>query len=362
MKIITMLLFSTLGSDSNEEKRICELCSGFSYELFKFDRRYKLRMFFTLVRMIRTVRPRVVVMEGTGLAGGIALILSRWLYRTKYVVSSGDAVGPWVGAHYRLLEPLFTWYEKRLFANASGVIGWTPYIVGRALTFGTPRGVTAAGWAPFPMSENGRASSRQRIRKRLKIPDGAIVIGIAGSLAWSTRHKFCYGWDIVEAVSSLARRDVYALIVGDGTGKEKLVELARGKGCDRVIFAGKVTQSEVAEYLCAMDIGSLPQTVDAVGSFRYTTKISEYVNCRLPMVTSQIPMSYDLDDGWIWRIPGNSPWSARSRKALKAFLEGVSVNEVAVKKSFIPEYCAPFDLQAQRRRVTAFLEDVLDCE
>jgi len=41
--------------------------------------------------------------------------------------------------------------------------------------------------------------------------------------------------------------------------------------------------------------------VDRTGGFRFTTKVSEYLDAGLPVVTSQIPMGYDLNGGWAWR-------------------------------------------------------------
>ena len=45
----------------------------------------------------------------------------------------------------------------------------------------------------------------------------------------------------------------------------------------------------MGEFLAAFDLASLPQSVDRVGSFRYSTKLSEYLAAGLPIVTSQIP-------------------------------------------------------------------------
>ena len=95
-------------------------------------------MFRRLLLEMWRIRPDLVVMEGTGLAGGAALILARAVFGQRYLVSSGDAVGPWVGTRSRLLGPVFGLYERVLCRLAAGFIGWTPYLVGRALTFGTP--------------------------------------------------------------------------------------------------------------------------------------------------------------------------------------------------------------------------------
>ena len=54
---------------------------------------------------------------------------------------------------------------------------------------------------------------------------------------------------------------------------------------------------EVVDYLAAFDLASLPQSVDRVGSFRYSTKLCEYLAVGLPIITGQIPAAYDLDAG-----------------------------------------------------------------
>ena len=135
-----VLAFSTLGHGSNDEARIRDLLRDVGCEPFLFDRARKLRMFRRLLLEMGRIRPDLVVMEGTGLAGGAALILARAVFGQRYLVSSGDAVGPWVGTRSRLLGPVFGLYERVLCRLAAGFIGWTPYLVGRALTFGTPRG------------------------------------------------------------------------------------------------------------------------------------------------------------------------------------------------------------------------------
>ena len=63
--------------------------------------------------------------------------------------------------------------------------------------------------------------------------------------------------------------------------------------------------------MAAFDVGALPQSTDGVGSFRYTTKLSEYAAARLPVITSRIPAAYDLGCEWMWRLPGRGPGRKR---------------------------------------------------
>ena len=308
-----ILTFATQGHGGNEEARILELLRSLNPELFPYDRSRKLRMSWMLLRTIRRTRPELVVMEGTGLAGGAALILARLFFGRRYVASSGDAVGPWIGGRLRLLGPPFALYERILCRLASGFIGWTPYLAGRALTFGAPHAMTAAGWAPFTRTPEERAADRTRMRAALGITPDRLVVGIAGTLARSRRYGYCYGWELVEAARLVRRSDVTFLVIGDGNGRAHLEARAAGLPAGRVLFTGRVPQADLPGYYAAMDIGSLPQSVDRVGSFRYTTKLSEYIAFGLPVITGRIPLAYDLDGGWLWRLPGN-PWEPPVRR------------------------------------------------
>jgi glycosyltransferase involved in cell wall biosynthesis len=337
-----ILAFATQGAGGNDEARLRALLGNFRCDFFSFDRAHKAAAFRGLVRAIARGRYDLAVMEGTGIAGGAALLVGR-LMGQRYAVSSGDAVAPFIAAKQPALGWLFGLYERLLYRMAAGFIGWSPYLTGRALTFGVKRAATAAGWA-----ENGAAVGVR--------PPGALVIGIVGSLDWNGRVGYCYGLELVRALSFVKRKDVSVLIVGGGSG---LAELKRIAG-ERVVFAGAVPREEVPGYLAAMDIASLPQSCDGVGSFRYTTKLSEYIAAGLPIVTGQLPLAYDLDDGWMWRLPGDAPWDERYARALAALIDRMTPEELAAKRAAVPVGCAVFDRARQVARVTELIRDILE--
>jgi glycosyltransferase involved in cell wall biosynthesis len=125
----------------------------------------------------------------------------------------------------------------------------------------------------------------------LNIPQNAIVFGLLGSLVWTESRRYCYGLELVQAARTLTREDVYVLIVGDGSGRGRLEQLAGEQLGGRILLPGPCTLAEVPAYLAAMDLGSLPQSLDPVGALRYTTKIAEYVSAGLPLITGQLPRS-----------------------------------------------------------------------
>jgi hypothetical protein len=346
--------FATQGTGSNDEARLTYLMAELEAELLPFSHARKLSSMAGLLRHLARSRPDVVVMEGTGFAGGLALILARALFRIRYVVSSGDAVAPFVGLIAPPLRPIAALYERALYRGSAGFIGWTPYLVGRALTLGAPCGVTAAGWPPGGPADGDAHAARERFG----IPADALVFGIVGSLAWNRHAGYCYGLELVRAIRRVDRPDVRVLVVGDGSGRSRLEQEAGEDLGTRVVLAGAVARDEVPAALAAMDVASLPQTVDGVGSFRYTTKLSEYLAARRPVVTSRIPAAYDLDGGWLWRLPGEKPWDDPYVQALAELMERVSAEEIAERCERMPVPGEPFDGEAQRRRVTAFIRDV----
>jgi hypothetical protein len=346
---------STKGTNSTDEARIRRLLQPLGVRVWPFDRSNKLRSGVRFLRDVARHRPALVILEGTGFGGGIPLMVARILGRTRYLVSSGDAIAPILALRSRLVYPVALAYEVLLYRLSSGFIGWTPYLAGRALTFGAPRAITAENWSLAADQPGDRSAARER----LGIPHGATVFGIVGSLVWTPRRDYCYGKELVAALRHCTRSDVRVLIVGDGTGYAELQKMLTEHPDHRVILTGAVPLEKVPLMLSAMDVASLPQSMDAVGMFRYTTKLSEYVAAGLPVVTGQLPFAYDLDEGWLWRLPGSAPWDDRYARAFGELMDEVTRSDIVERASHAAAGARRFDGPAQQRRVTAFVTDIL---
>jgi glycosyltransferase involved in cell wall biosynthesis len=217
--------------------------------------------------------------------------------------------------------------------------------------------MTAANWGP---PQTSSAEDRAAVRQELGIPSDAIVFGLVGSLNWSDRAGYCYGLELARAITRTGRRDVHVVLVGDGSGLARLEAEVGAERGGRAHFTGRVPREQLGRYFAAMDVASLPQSVDGVGAFRYTTKLSEYLEAGLPVVTGQLPFAYDLGGDWLWRLPGDAPWTDTYVDALAALMTAVDAAEVQRRRAAVPRELSLFDEQDQRRRVTAFLGDLLE--
>jgi glycosyltransferase involved in cell wall biosynthesis len=352
-----ILALATKGSGTNEEMRLRTLLSRLPVEFVPFDKSNKRRSAMTLLKTLWHRRPKLVVMEGTGVAGGAPILIARLLLGVRYVVSSGDAVAPFVGSIYPILQPAFAVYERLLCRLCCGFIGWTPYLAGRALTLGARRAITAAGWG-LPADPAHAAAARARLRSRLGINDETLVFGLLGSLVWNDRLGYCYGAELVRAALRLSpSRRVAVIVVGGGSGLDRLREMAGNRLGQDIFLLSEVPGVEVMDHMAAFDVASLPQSVDGVGSFRYTTKLSEYLAAGLPIVTGRIPMAYDLDDGWLWRLAGCTPWDDEYIQQLSNLMARADHDEIARKRRAIPSHLPEFDRDRQIDRVTDFIRD-----
>jgi glycosyltransferase involved in cell wall biosynthesis len=91
-----------------------------------------------------------------------------------------------------------------------------------------------------------------RFRKRMKIADGALVIGHVGRLALEKNLGY-----LAEGVALYLKKDANAcfLVVGDGPWREQMKEVFQQHGvADRLLFAGKRTGRVLREAYRAMDI------------------------------------------------------------------------------------------------------------
>ena len=299
----------------------------------------------------------LVYLESTGISGGLPLLRSKH----RYIVSSGDPVA----GFFRVTEGplqgmLFGAYEKQLYRRSAGFVGWTPYLAGRALELGAPRAVTVEGAVALDKFPLASPDERRAAREKLGIPADHLVCGVVGSIRWSERQSYCYGLELIETLKRLKRLDVTMLIVGDGNGKAKLEERVPEALKSRAVFTGRLPEDQVAQAMSAMDIGFITQTLDALGSYRLTTKLPEYLACGLGVAMSPIPGYFDYVGEAGWALPPYHPASEDFHTRCAAWLDALSKEEVAAKPLLARQQAEQrFDYTIQRRRFHRFIEHLL---
>jgi len=304
----------------------------------------------------------LVYQESTGISAGLNLIRAALKKKQKYIVSSGDPIsgffrvtrGPAVAAPFAV-------YEKWLYALSAGFIGWTPYLTGRAIHLGAPRGATIEGsvdldlFRPFPSSE------RTAIRARYGIPASHLVCGVVGSLRWSQRQRYCYGLELIETLTHLRRTDITMLIVGDGEGRAILERRIPDKLRSRVIFTGSIPAEKVPEAINAMDVGFITQTLDSLGNYRLTTKLPEYLGSGLPVAMSPIPGYFDYVGPAGWPLPSKHPASREFSELCANWLDDLSIDEVDSRRALARTIAEErFSYSVTGPRFKRFVEHVLD--
>jgi hypothetical protein len=245
--------------------------------------------------VLRTPARNIYLVE-VGRATAPAALLGRFR-RRRVIVDTGDAVFALARSlGDRNFAGLFLVGMGERFALRSADV---VVVRGRLHAEHVPRptvripDLAPAGAAPVPADS---------LRGELGL-DYGFVVGLVGSLILSPRLGVSYGWDLIEA---LARSDeqVFALVVGEGSGRGALEARARALGVDdRCRFVGRVEPSRVAAYVCAMDAALSTQTNDLVGRVRTTGKLPLYLTCERPVLASHVGEAARLLGPHGWTIP-----------------------------------------------------------
>ncbi len=118
---------------------------------------------------------------------------------------------------------------------------------------------------------------RRRARELLGLPQDAQVVGTVARIV-NQKAPF----DMVEAVASLARPDLYTVWIGDGELREQTAKLIRAKGLtDRFLLVGE--RSNVPELLPAFDVFALSSIFEGL-----PCSVVEAMTCGIPVVANAV--------------------------------------------------------------------------
>jgi len=266
--------------DSVLAERALGLFSGFGTDvIISVVYRKKNRLFALLYFLKEVIKfnPILIYLVDTSIPGAFATILSNLFFRKRFVVDTGDfayqlaksngTVGP-IG---RIL--IFVAENWSLKLSSLIVVRGT-FHRKNLLEKGFPN-VEVIRDSTWTDSED--AHSLRRSNDGLR--DKELSIGLVGTLTYSPRYNFCYGWDLLECIAMLRDEiSCVGIVIGDGTGLEFLRMRAEELGVSHLVrFYGRIPYKTLRSYLYDFDIALSTQSNDSVGWARTTSKLAEYM-------------------------------------------------------------------------------------
>jgi glycosyltransferase involved in cell wall biosynthesis len=150
-------------------------------------------------------------------------------------------------------RPVVRAHLRRIFPRAAAVVAVSRALGEAAIALGAPRERTHTVVNGI---DKGRFSPRDRAasRRATKLPETGRIVTFVGRLE---REKGVF--DLLEAFAAVARTrpDVTLVLVGDGPRRAEIEALAKPWG-DRVRVLGARPHEEIAQYVAAADVATLP--------------------------------------------------------------------------------------------------------
>jgi glycosyltransferase involved in cell wall biosynthesis len=227
-------------------------------------------------------RPDIIYVVDTAYTGVLAGCITKKLIGCKLITDTGDVayeLAKSTGNYSKAQLLLINWIEQLALKKSDCLVVRGSY----HKTLLESQGVRQVVFIPdgvdtySAQSVDVESVDVESLRTELKLENN-LVVGIIGTMVWSTRHRMCYGWDVIEALALLKDLPVRAILVGDGDGRQVLEARANKLGVSsQVMFTGQLAYQEMLRYLTIMDVCVSTQSNDAVGMVRTTGKLPLYL-------------------------------------------------------------------------------------
>lgn len=236
----------------------------------------KLAAIFSLLVFLVRTRPAVSYVFDMSYSGVAAAAIYKLLFRNRLVIETGDAIyelaraggmrgrmGLWMTW---LLEEFSLRYADRIIVRGTF---HQRHLSARGIASDVIQdGVVTRQFAPQDVTA---------LRGELGL-DGVLTVGLVGSSVWSERLQWCYGMELVEVVRMLKGLPVIGVMIGNGSGIERLRSKCREYGIEnRVQFWGYVPYQELPGRLNVIDVCLSTQTNNLAGQVRTTGKLPLYL-------------------------------------------------------------------------------------
>ena len=239
-----------------------------------------------LTALVR-VRPDVVYVMDMAYSGVLAGGFYRLAVRNRMIVDTGDAIAELarsVGERSRTGLRLTDWLERFGKWVADGIVVRGSHHAELLSDLGKPVVVVQDGVETRTFQPVDDRALRDALA-----PSGAITIGLVGSVVWSDRLGIGYGWELAEVICLLRNTEVVGIIVGGGSGLDRLKARCAELGvADRIRFVGPVPYDDLPRYLGAMDFCLSTQTNDVPGNVRTTGKLPLYLAAGSVVLASRV--------------------------------------------------------------------------
>jgi glycosyltransferase involved in cell wall biosynthesis len=148
------------------------------------------------------------------------------------------------------------------YRAATLIVAISQWVVERLVESGAPQEKIAVVYEGVEMPPSITSEMRQRARRRLRIPDDAILLGSVGVLSPDKGHEL-----LIRALAQLRSEfpECRLLLAGDGPSRLQLETLAKELGvAEKVIFAGFVT--DIDSVYQALDVFLFPSSFEGLGT------------------------------------------------------------------------------------------------
>ena len=264
--------------------------------------------FYENVRSHLEIEPTDIIHERLSLFGGAGTLLARQLGVARQVEVNAP-VADERAKHFGLSETAAAYSAEREALDGARTLVVSAPLARWAKQKGAQTALVLPNGAEIDALDPAvLAGQRQRMREYLQLSD-LPTVGFVGSL------KPWHGLDVLlEALAELGKdRDLAALIVGDGPGKDGLIsKAAKLPSRVKIVITGAIAPHLVPDYLSVIDVAVAPYT--PMEPFYFSPlKVAEAMAGGLAVVASDFESVRDLLGSTGQTVaPGNSSALAKA--------------------------------------------------
>jgi len=287
-RIVILLNVSATHSLNMRAEKLFSRLKEKGYKITMLPRERK--RFGTIIRNVNAIvrlKPAIVYVIDFGYSTIFPVLLLKLFLRFRFVYDTGDIVYELFRSTRRgiISFTLARTFEPMVWKIADAIVVRGIYFE-RFLkdknyknVYFVPDGVEIELFKPLDVSA---------LRRSLGL-ENVLTIGMVGSLNWIKRYKFCYGWELLSTLCYLKKYPVKGIIIGDGSGLDRLKEIVRDNGLeDKILFLGRIPYEKLPEYINLMDICLSTQSNDIVGEVRTTGKLPLYMACARYILATRV--------------------------------------------------------------------------